>query len=179
MVPEQLIFEHVVDGLLKGIGDRRTSVLEQRLLAAGWSGPGKKLPAYPYETWRSFLRIAREELFGALPEREGYEKLGELFVDGYFQTPLGGAVAGVVRLLGPKRTLLRATQQFRSANNFTETKVTEQNPKHIEVWMNTVDQKDFTVGIFRRGLQIAGAKEIQISQVPGPVDSCTFVVMWS
>src|SRR5512140_2653830 len=122
---ERLIFEHVVDGLLKGIGARFTARLDQRMLEAGWSGTKKRMPAYPLATWRAFLRIAREELFPGETEAAGYVKLGELFANGYFQTTLGSAIAAVARLLGPTRPLVRATQQLRAGNNFTETKVTQ------------------------------------------------------
>jgi uncharacterized protein (TIGR02265 family) len=180
LVPELLIFEHVIDGLMRGIGAQRTAQLERRLMEAGWSGPKKKIPAYPLDTWRTFLRIAREELFPGQPEAPGYEKLGEMFMDGYFETALGSAIAALARLLGPGRTLTRATRQFRSANNFSETKVTELGPNRYELWMNSVDQFDFTVGIVRRTLEGTGAKDVRVIMHPGvDDDSCKFEISWS
>jgi uncharacterized protein (TIGR02265 family) len=176
---DELIFEHVVDGLLKGIGARRTPRIEERLLEAGWGGPKKKVPAYPHATWRTFLRISREELFPNEEESAGYTKLGAMFSEGYFQTALGSAVAALARLLGPKRTLIRATQQFRSANNFTQTKVTELAPNHYQLWMNSIDQKDFVVGIIRRGLEIGGAKDVRVVAQLGEGNSCTFEISWT
>lgn len=176
---ERLIFEHVVDGLFKGIGARSTAQLEQRMIEAGWSGPKRKLPAYPLATWRAFLRIAREELFPGETEAAGYVKLGEMFANGYFQTTLGSAISAVARLLGPTRTLMRATQQFRSANNFTETKVTQLAPNRHELWMNSVDQIDFTIGILRRVLEVVGAKEVRILVRSGDGDSCKFEISWA
>lgn len=178
-MPERLIFDHVVDGLLKGIGARFTPRLHQRLIEAGWCGPKKKMPAYPLATWRAFLRIAREELFPLETEGAGYVKLGEMFASGYFQTALGSAIAAIAKLLGPTRTLLRATQQFRSANNFTQTKVTQLGPNRYELWMNNVDQPDFTVGIILRALEIAGAKDTRVLVRSGEGDSCTFEISWN
>jgi uncharacterized protein (TIGR02265 family) len=175
---EFLIFEHTIDGLLRAIGSRMTPRLELRLKDAGLDLHKKRPPAYPFETWKTFLRICREELYGRLPEAEGYRRFGEDVTGGYFQTLMGSALAGMVRLLGPVRTLKRATQSFRSANNFTETQVKELGPNHWELWMNHVDHNDFNVGIVKKALETAGAKSVEMEIIPGAGDAATFKIRW-
>lgn len=174
------MFEHTIEGLLRSIGARMTPRLEQRLLAAGLDVKKKRAPAYPFEAWRQFLHVVREELYGGWPEREGYRRFGEDLTRAYFETTLGSAVAGMVRLLGPVRTLKRATQNFRSANNFTETRVQELGPNHWELWMNVVDHNDFNVGLLRHALERAGAKGIEVDIQPDAVgEGVRFLIRWS
>jgi uncharacterized protein (TIGR02265 family) len=174
---EELIYEHTVDGLVRAIGRRMTPGLRARLEQAGLAPAGKKASAYSHHTWRELLRLTREELLPVLSPEDGLRELGRSFVDGYFQTLLGSAVAGLVRLLGPRRTLQRATQNFRSANNFTETRLTEVGPNHYQLWMSRVGDPEFTAGLVMRGLEVAGARDLTVTVRPQG-DGCAFDIVW-
>jgi uncharacterized protein (TIGR02265 family) len=176
---EKLIFDNAVDGLFRALSGRMTPALIDRLRDVGLDLKGKRKPGYTLEEWRAILRVTREELFPGLAAAIGYRRLGELFIDGYMQTVLGSAVAGLLRLLGPKRTLVRATQNFRSANNYTETKLTELGPNHFELWMNEVDNPDFTMGIILRGIVVAGGKDGSVRVISHDAQSCVFDVTWN
>lgn len=174
---EELIYEHTVDGLVRAIGRRMTPGLRARLEQAGLAPAGRKASSYPHQTWREFLRITREELFPALTPADGLRALGRDFVDGYFQTLLGSAVAGLARLLGPRRTLQRATQNFRSANNFTETRLIEVGPHRYQLSLQRVEDPEFTAGLVMRGLEVAGAKELTVA-VRREADDCIVDIAW-
>lgn len=175
LVQERIIFEDVVVAMLRAMGPALTPQVEAKLAAVGWK---KKFPAYPLTTWRDFLRICREAAFPHVPEREGYRRLGMRFVDGYSTTLLGAALAKMVGLLGPERSLRRVTQSFRSANNFTETAVSVLADGSHALWMNGVDDADFTVGILQRGLELTGAKGIDITYRFAADETITFTIRW-
>lgn len=176
---EKVIFDNAVDGLVRALSGRLTPRLTARLKEVGLDIHGKRKPGYSLDEWRSVLRVTREELFPGLAPPAGYRKLGELFIDGFLQTVLGSAVAGLLRVIGPKRTLVRATQNFRSANNYTTTKLTEVGPNHFELWMNEVDDPDFTMGIISRGITVSGGKNATVKVISHDAESCRFDVRWS
>src|SRR5215217_9517353 len=159
MADELLIFEQTLEALyLRGLQGQISASCKARLRQAGLDLDQKLRPAYPFNAWMAFLRITAEELYPELSVDEGCRKLGQAHIAGYRDTMLGRAVLSLLRVLGPRRALARATQNFRSGNNYTESKLVEVTPTQFELWMNEVgDYPDFTAGIIHAGLRVAGA----------------------
>lgn len=177
---EKVVFNHTIDGLFReALGERVTPELKVRLKAAGLNLDAKLLPAYPFDTWMKVLELTCQVLFPALPMDQAMFRVGESLLDGYQKTFLGRAVLGMVRVLGPRRTLVRATQNFRSGNNYTEAKVTEVDVNVHDLWMNEVGPwPTFTAGIIHAAMKATGvAPRIDILQHDG--HACTFRVSWS
>jgi uncharacterized protein (TIGR02265 family) len=177
---EQLVFEQTIEGLfIRGLNNKISPRCKTRLKEAGLDLDRKLLPAYPFATWMGCLKIAGEEVFSASSEKEAQFRLGELMIDGYKETFLGRAVLGMIRVLGPRRTLLRSTQNFRSGNNYTESKIVEKSPTHIELWMNEVGPfPDFTAGIVHAAIRAAGATNLKVEVTGYDGHGCTFQVVW-
>jgi uncharacterized protein (TIGR02265 family) len=92
---------------------------------------------------------------------------------------LGRAVLSMLRVLGPRRALMRATQNFRAGNNFTESKLNELGPGQFELWMNEVGPYPaFTAGIIHAGLRVAGAKDIAVEMTGYDGHACTYRINW-
>jgi uncharacterized protein (TIGR02265 family) len=176
---ELLIFGHVIEGLSRAIASRMTPRLEARLREAGLDVKAKFASSYKFAVWCHILQICREEVYGALTPGEGFQKLGEGFATAYFQTTFGSAVMSVTKLLGPVRTLKRATQNFRSANNFTDTRVQEFGHNDWELRMNRVDDRDFTAGIIKMLMQVAGAKNVAVAHTAGQGHEAVFRISWT
>ncbi len=176
---DQLVFEHTVDGLVRSIGGNATPELEQRLSACGLPPRGTRKPGYRYAEWKALVQTAREHLFPGVSEEEGYRRLGVRFVEAYFEGLIGKTVAALCRLVGPKRTLARATQNFRSGNNFTVCRLTERGPNLFEFWINAVEHPGFTAGILEGGLRVAGAKDIDVHIAGNAGDAWTFRITWT
>lgn len=175
-----MVFEQSVEALfIRSLGSRLGPSARGRLRSAGLDIDKALLPAYAFSVWMESLRIAAEELFPNRPMDEAQREVGRLFIDGYKDTFLGRAVLGMVRVLGPKRTLLRATQNFRSGNNYTETKISHLSDTSHELWMNEVGQyPTFTAGIIEAALQTTGVKpSIEVVGYDG--HACTFRISWS
>jgi uncharacterized protein (TIGR02265 family) len=126
-----------------------------------------------------FIRIAAEDLYPSQPLAEATFKLGEVYVEGFRQTMLGRAVLSLLRVLGPRRTIARATQNFRAGNNYTETRITELGPTQFDVWMNEVgDFPEFTAGIIQAGVRMSGAKDLRVEPFGYDGHACTYRITW-
>lgn len=180
MADELLIFEQTIEALfVRALGSRLTPDCKARLRQAGLDVDQKLKPAYPFQSWMAFIRIAAEELYPGVPLEEGTFKLGEAHIEGFRETMLGRAVLSLLRVLGPRRALNRATQNFRAGNNYTETRLTEHGPGRFDLWMNEVgDFPAFTAGIIHAGLTIAGARELHVEPADYDGRACTYRISW-
>jgi len=178
---EQVVFEQTIEGLfIRALGARLTPSAKERLKSAGVDLSRPLLPAYPFDTWMTSLKIAAEEVFASHAQDEAMFKLGELLIDGYKETFLGRAVLGFVRVLGPRRTLGRSTQNFRSGNNYTETRVTDLAPNCAELWMNEVGPyPTFTQGILVAALRASGAQDLKVVVSKFDGHAATYQVTWT
>lgn len=179
MSVERVVFGHVVEGIHRAWGKTLSRPARAQLAQIGIDLGKKPAATYPFDAFVRALEILRRDLVPSLPVDDGMFALGQQYIDGYFETLLGSAVAGIVKLLGPRRTLLRATQQFRSANNFSEISVINHAPTDAELDMSSVDHPRFTRGMVFRGLVIAGARELSVDILP-PLQpgGCHLRVRW-
>ena len=180
MADELLVFEQTIEAMfLRALGGRMTPSCKARLRQAGLDLDRKLQPAYPFQSWMSFLRIAAEEFHPSEPLDVGVFKLGMAYIEGFRETMLGRAVLSMLRVLGPRRALMRATQNFRAGNNYTESRLTEQGPGQFELWMNEVGPfPTFTAGIIHAGLRTAGAGDIHVDVVAHDGHTATYRISW-
>ncbi|XXF78273.1 DUF2378 family protein [Myxococcaceae bacterium GXIMD 01537] len=161
---ERLVFDHTVEGLfVRALAGQVSPALKVQLREVGLDLDRKLLPAYPVETWSQCLSLAARALHPAEPQEVALRKLGERMVEGYRQTVVGRALFGMVRLLGPKRLLGRAQQNFRSGDNYTEVRVTELGPTEADMWMNTPGlMRYFFQGMMQATLRGAGVSDVRL-----------------
>lgn len=177
---EKVVFEQTIEGLfLRGLGRRVTPGLKAELKLAGLDLGARLLPAYPFEVWMRALEITARTLYPRLSADEAMFQVGTAFIEGYKETFLGRAVLGVVRVLGPHRAMLRATQSFRSGNNYTQTTLKVLDPRTLELWMNEVGPwPSFTAGIVHSALAVTGvAPTVEVLTHDG--QAATYRVSWS
>lgn len=75
---------------------------------------------------------------------------------------------------------MRATQNFRAGNNYTESKLRELGPTQFELWMNEVGPYPaFTAGIIHAGLRVAGAQDIVIEMSGYDGHACVYRINWN
>jgi uncharacterized protein (TIGR02265 family) len=72
-------------------------------------------PRYPVRVWRQSLEAARRRLFGERPEEKGYRALGNLFVQGYFETIIGKILAIPLSLVAVDKVILRMPKTWQTA----------------------------------------------------------------
>ena len=118
--------------------------------------------AYPLPDYLKVLEVAAKGRFGHLSEDEGYLALGHLIIAQFENTIMGKAIVPMLRLIGPKRSLLRIERYFRTINNFTTTEVRELGPNHFEVALRSVSNPGIFQGALEWGGRQTGAKDFTV-----------------
>jgi uncharacterized protein (TIGR02265 family) len=175
-----VVFEQTIEGLfVRGLSGKVTAACQERLKALGIDLSRKLLPAYPFATWMKALEVVTQELYGGEPVDSAMFKLGERFIDGYQHTQLGRALLAMIKVLGPRRALQRSTANFRSGNNFTETKLVDLTPTSNELWMNEVGPyPTFTAGILSAVTRATGAHDVKVETAAFDGHAATYRVSW-
>ncbi len=181
MSEEQLVFAHTVEAMFQNVlGDKLTEKARARLKNAGLDLKWQQ-SAYPQTKYHEWVRIAAEEVYPELPIQSALEKLGIAMLEGYEKTLLGRAVIAMGRIFGPKKTLARMTQNFRSSNNYMETRMTELGTNTYDLWINeTSGCPGMFRGIMKGSMTIAGAKDVVVEMHPEPGSgACRYRISWS
>jgi uncharacterized protein (TIGR02265 family) len=178
---EKLVFDQTLEGLfIRGLSGQVTPGLKNHLRGMGVDLDRKLLPAYPFSTWCSCVRVAARDLYGNEPPERSYSMLGERMVDGYRTTVLGRALFSVLQLLGPRRVISRAQQSFRSGNNYTEIRIQELGPRQLELWVNEAGPTRYLMqGAMLAGLRGSGAREPRVELKHFTEEDVTFHVTWA
>lgn len=174
-----VIFEHIVDGLLRALRPLLSPAGEAKLRELGLDPNGKLNPAYPAQVWASAVKICAADAFPGLSPLEGQRQVAVRTVDVFTGGMLGTAMFSLLRLLGPDRTIGRMTRNLRSGSNYVETRSTQIEPHHYEIWINDVSGvPGFYKGMLERGLDLVGAQGIRIELAEQVEPACTYRVSW-
>ena len=176
---EKLIFAQTFEGLLRSLGGNLTPQLSAGLRQRGLDLSVSLRPAYPLRVWIEVLSFVARELHPGLAPDTAVAAVGRTFMDGYGETMVGRAMMAMMRLIGPRRTLERVTRQFRTGNNFSETKLSLVGATEYHLWVNEVQLAGWYVGILSRGLELAGGKEVKVELLQRDAGGGTFRVRWT
>ncbi|MEW5740285.1 MAG: DUF2378 family protein [Myxococcota bacterium] len=177
-MPDRLIFSQTFEGLFRAAAESLDEPTIAALKAAGIDPQEELKPAYPLAVFHAVARLLAERLFPGLESEEQLRRLGRRFMDGYAQTMVGRAMVGVMRVIGPRRTLERLSRQFRTGNNFSETRVEELGPGHSQLWCNQASFPAWYEGIVARGLEFTGARDVQVALIRRDEAGATFRITW-
>jgi uncharacterized protein (TIGR02265 family) len=182
MPAEKLIFAQSVEALfVRALGPHLTREGRQRLKAVGLDLSEPLRPAYTLDAWRSFLRVAVQDVFPTLPAPEAWAELGARYLQGFRQTAVGRASLSLVTQLGPRRTLERVPYNVRAGNNFNEVRVEESTQDAATLWMKDVmaDNPCFAGGFLAETLRSAGAGGVSVEPVAFDGTAATFRLTWA
>lgn len=177
---EHLWFQNSIEGLfLRSLKAELNSDLRTELKSVGLD-LSHLVPAYPVGTLRMALeRVAPLVLPGATWEAQQRE-LGRRLVRGYFDTMMGRALSGVLRLVGPQRGITRIHRSFRSVTNYLTVQGEVLGPGEARVIFEPVDGlAHFLVGILEEsgGLLLQkGASRVSLWSDDG--DRCEVRIEW-
>lgn len=160
---EKLIFAQTFEGLLRSMGPRLTSELKQGMRERGFDCEQRLRPAYSIDVFCDVIEYLAASLYPTLPLDDGIAQLGRTFMDGFGETLIGRAMLGLLWVIGPVGSLKRVTQNFRTANNYSVTRLTQIGPRRYELWVNELRMPGWYVGIISRGLELAGAQRPRVS----------------
>jgi uncharacterized protein (TIGR02265 family) len=178
MADPQLVYDFGVESLFRGLGQRLTPSLKERVRAAGIDLDRKLLPAYPRVVWVRVVDIVAEEISGGRDLPSARRELGHLIASGFEQSTLGKMMAPGVRFMGVRRVLLRLPKQLTMSNNFLRVAVIETPGDTLRVEVNeAVPSPEFLCGVIEAIAGYAGAKRCDVTFVDeGPLTA--FTVNW-
>lgn len=174
---DKVVFGPSVEALWRAMQPMTPAELEA-FRAAGVVD-GRFDAAYALEPYMKILAACATSRYGHLPLEEAYIKVGHLFAEGFGRTMIGQALIGVMKLVGPRRTLQRMTRNFRAANNYTDVQLVTVEDNLHRIKVNYVAQPGFYMGIIQRTCENAGAKNVQVTMVDYVDQSPTFEVRWA
>jgi uncharacterized protein (TIGR02265 family) len=135
-------------------------------------------PAYPVETWYAGVELALSRFDPALSPEQKQNHFGVRLVEVYGDTLVGKAMYAMMRLIGPERSILRATRSFRTATNFLETTTVQHGPRDWQLTMNEVVLPYRYPGFFEKALSVAGAKNVKTWLVDLSATHATYRSTW-
>lgn len=176
----EVIFAGAVEGLFfNGLGSRVTPALKADLRGIGLDLDNALLPAYPRTVWNAALALAVKHVWPDVDAGEGHYRLGRAIIDGFRETRLGFALAGVARVLGPMRTLNRMRQNLRTGANYNEISLTPQGSKEVLFWINEpFINPGYFKGMLLGSLDISGARNSSVDVVSVDDAGTTYRVKW-
>ncbi|MBX7116382.1 MAG: DUF2378 family protein [Myxococcaceae bacterium] len=135
-VEHAVVFGSAVEGFVKSLRSPLAPHVLQEFARLGIDLE-QPAPAYALENWETAMRFTANDLYGSLPDDERYRQLGRDFIKGYIQTAFGKAALAFTRIIGPRRTLQRMSNNFRSAANYIGCEASDLRERHVELrtWM--------------------------------------------
>jgi uncharacterized protein (TIGR02265 family) len=157
-----VMFKGPIEALYqRALRDRIDAGFKERLRSLGLDLDRPLLAAYPYETFRAVFTATLVQLYGPSPSIEQQREFGVRWTESFFETFLGTAILGVLKLIGPRRAMLRSAQNYKNVNNYSDAKVVELGPGHFELWLSDGDDwPEVTAGSLQRSVELAGAKNV-------------------
>jgi uncharacterized protein (TIGR02265 family) len=177
-VAEKVVFEHTVESVIRTLARPIPPEQIAGLDALGIDLSKPLLPAYPAATHSALIDFVARQRFPDLPQEQAEFELGRVFIHTYTQTLMGRAIRGLVWTIGPHRALERMTRTFRTANNFTDTRLQRLKPTSYELWFNFVNRPHYYRGIVHQTLVFGGVKELEVKLALRQGDEATYQVTW-
>jgi uncharacterized protein (TIGR02265 family) len=191
MAQEAVVFADAVASLKKSLGPRFTPKVQEELKALGFDFDKLQI-AYPLNQWLEGLHLVAQHVVSDVPEADRFRHLGQLFIKGFVQTPMGFAALTAARVFGVKRTLLRMGRNFRTATNYAVSEETDLGPKEVQLRISVapeflpgIDEKtslflEYRQGVLEGVLEIFGAKgTVEVVKVDLAKQDFTYRITWA
>ncbi|MBM7117775.1 DUF2378 family protein [Archangium primigenium] len=177
---EWIVFDYTMESLLRVLGQPLLPEHVAGLMALGVN-PRRLEPAFPVAVYIRVLDFIGQQLWPGLSREEAAFAVGRAFMVAYRQTLMGKAVFSITRVIGPHRALDRMSRNFRSANNYTETRLTPLGPNRYALWFNHATNTGFFRGLLTEALEGIGVRGLSVTLMDsgGQEPGATFLVSWS
>src|SRR5262245_45467647 len=182
-LPEEprVVYESSMEALyVRALRPLMSEACLRELAAAGLDLSAPLRPQYLAEDTDRFLRIARAHLFPGFRDEEAYLRIGRLFLQGYFEIPLGAAVRSLLRLLGPERNVLRMPAYFEGGASYLKASVQKLAPGHFHLTVSEVAvHPAVTQGILEQAMKVAGARDSTVEYRMLPDGQVVYWIRWN
>jgi uncharacterized protein (TIGR02265 family) len=162
MADAPVVYTSSAEGLIRALGDRLDERAHQRFAEIGIPLRGKLQPAYPREVWLKAGQLASQLLSPHLPADQQKVVLGRRFVHGFGETIVGKALLAAMRVLGPKRALLRLERSLRTGNNYSTVTLRELGEGQLELEVSDAPFPEYYQGMVEASLELTGCKSWEV-----------------
>jgi uncharacterized protein (TIGR02265 family) len=177
-VSERLIFPTLFESLERRLGPQFGPQTRAALKAQGVD-MNKLPPAIPAVQAVNGLRIIAAHAWPEENATEQLRKLGYEAIIGWSDGLLGRAVTGMLKVIGPRRTLNRLDRAFATADNFSHATTEFLGEADARVTVNDVSGiPPYWQGIFEAGLVLLSLKGL-VAIEPSPAPSGVFRCRWN
>lgn len=172
---EPIVYRHAVEAFLaRVVHPRRVFSFEE--LRAMRLDPARDTPIDEYV---KLIRETAKRGYPELAEPDALEAIGRGFIQGYITGIVGRGIFIVMKLLGPKRGLLRMAENYRTSDNNTEVVATALGPRHVRLAFNhSYGIPEFQKGLLDEVMNVLDEKRHEVTFTPGEGDSGTFEIKW-
>lgn len=175
---QKVVFGSSVEALWRAL--EPFTEAETKAFAALGVRDGRRFDAaYPLVPYMAVLTAAAKGRFSHLEGDAAYVQVGHLYIQGFTRTFVGQALAAMLRIIGPRRTLERMTRNLRSANNYTETQLETLAPNHHLLRINEVAFPGFYQGVLEATCTNAGAKQLSVRCASYEAGALTLELRWA
>jgi uncharacterized protein (TIGR02265 family) len=181
-VSERAVFAPTVEGLVRGVGSKLSGHARDQLRALGIDLDRPLKPGYPAVTWHRALELIAADVYPGVNASEAHFRMGARTVHGLDETLVGKAMLAMIRLIGPRRALLRLPTSAKIGTNFVNLTLTEHSPNDLELVSEPfMGYAEVMQGSVHALIDIAGAKEPRVDIVgyDRATERMTLRVRWS
>jgi uncharacterized protein (TIGR02265 family) len=177
---QRVIFANQFESMwTKALKTELTPSLRAQLKQCGFD-PNQLQPVYPFSVWEQCLALTAAHLYPKQSYESAYEDLGYRMVQSYFDSVWGSHFIRLLRMLGPKRMILRTQSIFRTSNNYAHVTVTEVGPMRFELSIDDYGREIyFTRGVIRAGIEKGGANDSTVEITKVDERGVTYVVSFN
>lgn len=177
MVTEKYVFPSLIEGYIKGLGERFSAKTRAELKKAGLDVE-RLPPAIPAEEMKTYTAIVARTAFPDSQPVEQLQLLGASMIRGWQTGLLGSAASAMIRLIGPRRALNRLDRAFSTTNNFSKAITEFVGEKEALITITDVqDIPSYWLGIFEAGIELLGLQGTVIVEKHLP-PAAVFRIRW-
>lgn len=176
---ERVVYQSLLEALyVRGLAGRISPSLRLALSREGLQLDA--LPAsMPVSVYRRCLEVTAQELYPDLPLNDGFREVARCLAKGIWVTPLGRAMTGCLRLLGPRRSVEWLSRLFRAFDSYSEVGAFREAPGCYRIRVNAPDVPDgYAEAILEDMLREAGAVHPVARAVERDAETSSFRVTW-
>lgn len=178
---EGVIYRHTVEAYIQRVLLRRGLLSlefdrELKGLGVDASRPGEAT----LDVWVAMLKATAKRLSPGRPEADALEDVGREMLRGYVDGLVGKALFMVLRISGPRRAMLRAMENYRTADSVTTVKSTELGPTSIDLeFSSSFGIPTYVCGLLSETLVLLRAREPRVAFRDLPSGATVFNVSWA
>ena len=168
-----------MESLLFALRGSHTPALKARLLASGLDVDHPPSGAVPATSWARWIDDAAAALYPDLAVDARHRRIGTLALDGFKDTTIGKALMGILKIIGPRRSMHRLARNYRTVNNFCEPEVVERAPNQFTVtFHDAIGMPEYWAGTLQAAAESIGAPEPRVAVVKHDPPACVLEIVW-